>query len=92
LVNDRLWRLPGRATLLDAGGDVREARARERDAAAGFAPGLPAAVAREPELIEREHEAAQLRPEAADATTPARRQGRREEGAAVRRQPERRRR
>lgn len=52
LVNDRLWHLPDAGTLVDVKGNVREALARERDAAAGFAPEVLAAFAREPELID----------------------------------------
>jgi putative restriction endonuclease len=52
LVTDGLWRLPDRAQLLDAQGNVREKIARERDAPAGFTPDLLATFEREPELID----------------------------------------
>jgi putative restriction endonuclease len=38
LVNDGLWQLPDRADLFDAGSNIREGVARERDAPAGFTP------------------------------------------------------
>jgi putative restriction endonuclease len=50
LVGDGLWQLPDRADLFDAGGNIREAVARERDASAGFRPDVLAAFKREPAL------------------------------------------
>jgi hypothetical protein len=38
LVGDDLWQLPDRAELFDAGGNIREGVARERDAPAGLRP------------------------------------------------------
>jgi putative restriction endonuclease len=52
LVNDGLWRLPDRADLVDAKGNVREGIARQRDAPAGFAPDVLATFERAPELID----------------------------------------
>jgi hypothetical protein len=52
LVGDGLWQLPDRAELFDAGGNIREGVARERDAPAGFTPDVLAMFEPEPELIE----------------------------------------
>ena len=52
LVSDRLWQLPDRADLFDAGGNIREGVARECDAPAGFTPDVLATFEREPELID----------------------------------------
>ena len=52
LVTDRLWQLHEVADLFDAGGNLRERIARQRDAPAGFAPEVLATFEREPELID----------------------------------------
>ena len=52
LVGDGLWQLPDRAALLDAGGNIREGIARQRDTPAGFTPEVLATFEREPELID----------------------------------------
>jgi len=50
LVTDRLWQLPDPAC--DAGGNIREGVARQRDTPAGFAPDVLATFEREAELID----------------------------------------
>jgi putative restriction endonuclease len=52
LVTDPLWKLPDCADLFDAGGNIREGVARQRDARAGFAADVLATFEREPELID----------------------------------------
>jgi hypothetical protein len=55
LLGDGLWQLHDRAELFDAGGNIREGVARERDAPAGFGPDVLATFEREPELIDVAH-------------------------------------
>ena len=52
LVTDSLWQLTDAADLFDAGGNIREGVARQRDARAAFAPDVLATFEREPELID----------------------------------------
>jgi putative restriction endonuclease len=52
LVSDGLWQLPNRADLFDAGGNIREGVARERDVPAGLSPDVLATFDQEPELID----------------------------------------
>lgn len=52
LVSDGLWQLPDPADLFDAGGNICEGVARERDAPAGFTPDVLATFEREPVLID----------------------------------------
>jgi hypothetical protein len=52
LVTDGLWQLPDPAGLFDAGGNIWEGMARQRDARAGFAPDVLATFECEPELID----------------------------------------
>ena len=52
LISDGLWQLPDRADLFDAGGNIPEGVARERDVPAGFTPDVLATFEREPELID----------------------------------------